>query len=242
MQDGEVRREVAQRVRLRTDEHVAREQAVPRAFGDHADVQPMLGVRAGVEILHEDVAVLEIGGGQRAQMREGGLVRRAVHRAPPDVVAARRLVDDELVVGRAAGVGARLHGERAALRDGAQAAADRLLVERFRPEVPVHPPVVDEAVPVETRARTRGETGVVGRDGAVACGRQCFLPSLQRRAFCRRRRLPCAEAVRGDRRALAACPGSSSPSARITSQNPWAGVARRAYARTFASLPPLIAG
>ena len=71
--------------------------------------------------------------GVRDQARaEAVVVRlgdRPVDRAPPDLVAARRLVDDELVLGRAAGVLAGADDERAVGRDEALAVADGVLVQ-----------------------------------------------------------------------------------------------------------------
>jgi len=40
-------------------EHVAGEQAVPGLLGDDADGQAVIGIGAGIAILHEHVAVLQ---------------------------------------------------------------------------------------------------------------------------------------------------------------------------------------
>ena len=56
---------------------------------------------------------------------------------PPDGVLGLGVADDELVLGRAAGVLAGLDDQRAVLGEQALAAADRLLDQRRGAEVPV---------------------------------------------------------------------------------------------------------
>ena len=58
-----------------------------------------------------------------------GLADRPVDRAPPDLVPARRLVDDELVLGAPTGVLAGPDDERTVGRDEALAGPDRVLVQ-----------------------------------------------------------------------------------------------------------------
>ena len=73
-----------------------------------------------------DAAVVDEPGAQAVVVRLGD---RPVDGAPPDLVVARRLVDDELVLRRAAGVLARPDDERAVGRDEALAMADGVLVQ-----------------------------------------------------------------------------------------------------------------
>ena len=62
---------------------------------------------------------------------------RLVHRAPPDVVSARRFAHNELIVRRPARVGRRHTHERAGLSDGAFATSNSALNERVHAEIPV---------------------------------------------------------------------------------------------------------
>src|SRR5690606_25423383 len=62
---------------------------------------------------------------------------RLVGLAPPDQVAAARLVDDETRLGRAAGVPAGLDGEGAVLGDQTFVPSDRVLVQNGGSRVPV---------------------------------------------------------------------------------------------------------
>ena len=79
------------------------------------------------------LAVQVLGRGVRDQTGpEAVVVRlgdRSVDAAPPDLVVARGLVDDELVLGRAAGVLAGADDQRPVGRDEALAVADGVLVE-----------------------------------------------------------------------------------------------------------------
>ena len=46
---------------VRAAQQVADEEAVPGELGDDADVQPVGGVGAGVEVLHEELAAADVG-------------------------------------------------------------------------------------------------------------------------------------------------------------------------------------
>ena len=46
---------------LLADEHVAGEETVPRHLGDYPHRQPEMRIGAGVEILNEDVATVQVG-------------------------------------------------------------------------------------------------------------------------------------------------------------------------------------
>ena len=98
--------EVRQLGRDRADEHVAHEQRVPGVRRDEADRQAVRRVGAAEEVLHEQLARVEVGADilvqpvERLGLEPGVLL-------PPDPVGATGLFDDELVLGGAAGVRAR---------------------------------------------------------------------------------------------------------------------------------------
>jgi len=78
-------------------EHVAGEQAVPGLLGDDADGQAVIGIGAGIAILHEHVAVLQEPLHTREQRAELIAAEGPVVLAPPDVFLGGMLLDDELV-------------------------------------------------------------------------------------------------------------------------------------------------
>ena len=148
-------------------EHVAHEEAVPRLLGDDAQRQPVLRLRARVEILDEEVAALEEAEQAAEDLLELVGRERAVVLAPPDMLGGRRLADDELVLRGARGVLARVHDDGAAVDDPALAAEGDLLVERLGRQVPVDAARVRDAVVLEpvvarelARLRLRGRLHV----------------------------------------------------------------------------------
>ena len=123
----------------RADQHGVHEERVIRPRADDADLDAILRVPAGeaVEAV-EPLAGVEVIERALAVDLEGVRVARDVHRAPPDVVLRVGMLDDALVLGRAAGLGAGVGDERAVLRDARVfLEADRVLVERARREVVV---------------------------------------------------------------------------------------------------------
>jgi hypothetical protein len=72
--------------------------------------------------------------------------------APPDPVLGARLADEELVLGRAAGVQARVDGERAALGQPAVVALQRVRIELRGGRVPVDGALGLDPVDTKTRA------------------------------------------------------------------------------------------
>ncbi len=119
------------------DEHRAREERVPREFGDDADGQAVARVGARVGVLHEEVAPRRVLHHAVAQRVEFFLRELLVDLAPEDLVLGRRLADDGLVLGRAPGVLARVHHDRAVRRVQPLAAPRDLLVQLRRVQIPV---------------------------------------------------------------------------------------------------------
>ena len=148
---GRVRRQ-ANRI-LFPDEHVAREQVVPCRLGDDPNRQLILRVGAGVSVSHVQFLLAEMRQQVAMERLERLRRQRAVHRAPPEVLLARRLANDELVVRRPARVRRRLAHERPRLGDGTLAPPNRSLDKRRDAEIPVDGGSAGEALGVETDAR-----------------------------------------------------------------------------------------
>ena len=132
----ELGRGFAGRLRI-VDEQVAAEETVPRVLGDDADRQAVGGIGAGIHILHEQILTVQGPQQFRVQHVELRRLHRPVRLAPLDLAIARRFADDELVVGRAAGVRPGAARERTRGGDQAFLPAHRFFVERRRSEIPV---------------------------------------------------------------------------------------------------------
>ena len=122
----------------RVDEHRAREQRVVRVGRDDAHGDPMRGVgtREGVGDIERRLGT-EVPGDTFTQTLVCVLGERLVP-IPPDPVLGTGLADDELVLGRASRVPARVDDQRAARSDARLVAEDRVLVEHRRRRVPDH--------------------------------------------------------------------------------------------------------
>src|SRR5947208_9848430 len=86
-------------------------------------------ISADVAVADVDLLAAKVLDEPGLETGEAVLGHRPVHVAPPDLVARRRLVHDDLVLRGAACVVARTRDEWALGRDHALAVADRLLVE-----------------------------------------------------------------------------------------------------------------
>ena len=96
--DGEFGHEPFQLRRLRAAQQVADEQPVPGQFRHHAHVQPVVGIGAAEQILHEIVAALHVGQHVRVQAVEG-LGGHGLVVVPPDRVLDLGGANHELVLG-----------------------------------------------------------------------------------------------------------------------------------------------
>ena len=110
---------------------VRREERVVRVRGDHAHADPVRRVGAGPGV--DDVE--RVGGAELrrhlvAQAVEVLLGERLVDVAPPDAVLRAALLDEELVLRRAAGELPGVDGERAALGEAPFAALQRMGIEQ----------------------------------------------------------------------------------------------------------------
>ena len=139
--DDEVRlAEVRQLLFRRPDEHRVHEQRVIGPRADHANLDAILRVPAGeaVEAV-QALAGVEVVLGAFAVDRKRLRVERDVHRPPPDVLFRSRVLDDPLVLGRPAGLGARVGDQRAVVGDaGILLVTNGVLVERAQRQVAVN--------------------------------------------------------------------------------------------------------
>ena len=127
--DGEVGLEAHLLVRGRADEQVAGEQAVPGELADDADPQPEPRVGAGKYVLRVDLARPDELLHPAQELVELGRRDRLVAWMPPDRVLAGRLLDEEFVLWRAAGVLACLGRQRAGRDDRRFFPPDRLFIK-----------------------------------------------------------------------------------------------------------------
>jgi hypothetical protein len=109
---------------------------VPRVFGDDADRQTVLGISAGITVLHVHFRAPERREHIAVQFVEIGRVHRAVHGPPGDVFFAARLAHEKFVLRRPPGVLARPAHERPLVGHQPFAAADRFFVQRGRRQIP----------------------------------------------------------------------------------------------------------
>ena len=121
----------------RPDQQVADEQRVPGIFGDDAGLQAVCRVGAADEILHEQVAVCRMRQEIRVQPLES-LRRHRLVVVPPHRRRGVFVADDELVLGRAAGVAARIGDQGAVGGESRLAPGDRFLVEFGRRKIIAH--------------------------------------------------------------------------------------------------------
>ena len=122
------------------DQHGVHEQRVIGPRADHADLDAILRIPAGeaVEAI-EPLAGVEVVLGAFAVDGKRGRVERDVHRPPPDVLLRSGVLDDPLVLGRAAGLGAGVGDQRAVVGDaGILLVTDGVLVKRAHGQVAVN--------------------------------------------------------------------------------------------------------
>ena len=132
------------------DEHVAREQVVPRELGDDAYWKAVGRVCAAPGVQHIQFLVLDVGHHVAVQRLEVRVLDGAIDRTPVDVLLGRRLADGELVLRRPAGV---LTGPGVEGAGGGElpfVAANGLFVEESGAQVPVDAPGSNNSKSLET--------------------------------------------------------------------------------------------
>ncbi len=130
----------------RGQEHVAGKQVLPGGGGDEADVHLVVQIGAGAAVLDIDLLALEVG--QQPVMDEIEFFRGEglVFPAPMDMGGAAGLLDDELIPGRAAGIGPGAHHHRPQVSDEALLPGNDLLIQGRSGQVPVSRGHVSDAV------------------------------------------------------------------------------------------------
>jgi len=135
VQDDVIRLERRKLVLRGADEHVAGEQGVPRLGADQADADAVGGVGAGIQVLGEQLAPLQVGLHAALEDLEVRRVQLLVAGAPPDVIGNGGVVHGELVLHGPPGVDAGLHDQRALGGQPALAPAQRVRHELHRGQV-----------------------------------------------------------------------------------------------------------
>ena len=108
------------------DEERLREERMPRARGDDPHADPVRRMRPGERVDDVDVAGGELRSYLLTEPLERLLRDLGVHVAPPDPLLGAGLADDELVLGRAAGVDAGVDHQRATFGKARVAAGERI--------------------------------------------------------------------------------------------------------------------
>jgi len=160
VQDSEAGAEIGEVGGRRADEHVAREERMPAALADQPHRQAILGVGAAEDVLDEGLAALKIAEHALIHALEHCLGDRPVDVAPGDIVFARRLLDDVLVLDRAAGMDAGIGDEAAAGAEHPLATAHCVLVEQRNREVPMDRAEIAQPMPVEAEAAADTRYGI----------------------------------------------------------------------------------
>ena len=112
VQDNVIGFKIVQRFLRRADEHVAREQRMPRGCGDQPHPHTMGRVRTGIQILDEQFLALQIRLHTGLQHQEFLGCHLLVDLAPPDIGGGCGFIDHELVLHRSPGMHAGIHHHR----------------------------------------------------------------------------------------------------------------------------------
>ena len=132
--DGELRNEAGVG-RLRRDEQMVREQTVPCELGVHAHGNAIAFVGADVAVALIDVAFGQISLHAIEQCVEARRLDRLIGVAPVDMILARGLLNEELVLRRAPRVRTRVDDQLAVAAEDSFAAPHRVFDELRRAEV-----------------------------------------------------------------------------------------------------------
>jgi hypothetical protein len=127
---GELRDVLRQLVPVGLNEYIAGKQVVPCGFGYDSDGQTVSGIGSSKAVLHEQIFALQVG--QQTAMKKVELIwfQWTVHFSPPDFVDAGWFTHNKLVIGRAAGMLARAHDQRAEMRQAPLSPPDGLFYQR----------------------------------------------------------------------------------------------------------------
>ncbi len=168
VQDGEPGDEGLELGLVRAAEHVVREQVVPRVGRDHAHRQAVARVGAAPHVAHEQVLSLQVLQHLLAEEVVIGGVEGEVDLPPVHVALGPGLADDETVLRRAAGMRRGDGVEGTAVHQDSLAAADGVLHQLHRVQVPEHGAGIADPVPVQPVAARAPELRSGGL-GGVQC-------------------------------------------------------------------------
>ena len=143
--DGVVLVEVLQLLGGGTAQQLVDEEVLAGQLVDDAEGLGILGIGAGKAVENKDLLALQIGDDLGADGVELRLLDGAVHLAPGDVVMDSGSIDNELVVGAAAGVFTGLDHQRAGVGQSALAAAERMLGQLRGSEIAIDSLGIDDA-------------------------------------------------------------------------------------------------
>jgi hypothetical protein len=121
------------------------EQVLAGFFIDDAEIHPVIGIRPGIAIEYEQLAVLQVGGDAAVNGIELSGINRLVFLVPVDQVVNGRVVCHELVIGGAPGVFAGEYAQRAIVGQRAFAARQRLFHQGRNGQVAMDLLGVDDA-------------------------------------------------------------------------------------------------
>ena len=143
--DGEVFLEVGQLLSRGAAQQVVDEQSLGGQLADHAEALHILGVGACEAVEDEDFLVLQISDDLGIDGVEALLGDGLVDGTPGDLVVHAGGIDDELILGGAAGVLAGLDDQSAGVGEGALAAAKRMLGQGCGCQIAIDSAGVDDA-------------------------------------------------------------------------------------------------
>ena len=143
--DGVVLVEVLQLLGGGTAQQLVDEEVLAGQLVDDAEGFGILGIGAGKAVENKDLLALQIGDDLGADGVKLRLLDGAVHLAPGDVVMDSGSIDNELVVGAAAGVFTGLDHQRAGVGQSALAAAERMLGQLRGSEIAIDSLGIDDA-------------------------------------------------------------------------------------------------
>ena len=125
------------------------EQTVPGTLADHAYGQAVGRIGAGEDVLDVEVPVRQMRLHLGIKPLEMVLRQARVDLAPPDLFAARRLIDDELVPGRAPGVLAGEHHQSPAFGEFGRPGLQAVLIEGCGAEIPISFAIIANALIIQ---------------------------------------------------------------------------------------------
>ena len=142
--DRVVRSEGLQLLGVGPAQKVADEHALGGQLVDDAERFGIFGVGSGKTVKQEDLPLLQIGDDLFVQCVKPFLRDGAVHFAPGDLIVHSGGVYDELVVRAAAGVFAGFDHQRAGIAEGSFPAAQSVLCQLCRGEIPIDSRGIDD--------------------------------------------------------------------------------------------------